>query len=692
MSARAQDAPGAFPWQALLVALAVAGISAAGLSGLLAPWGERLGSATAFGALVLAALGLAPLTFYALALERGKPAPALRGALAPWVLFGALHLAASLTGGTLSPLVAAYPLLFFFLGRHGAWAGPVALLFLYSGLQGLPLAQLAHDGSSVWPHALRLVLPWLGLAAGWLSRGGSAEPLSRRSVEASPAPTPVTPAALPLEPNAPLDAAQLLDQEVAGALKVLHHAFPNLDALTLWWGDEGSARLSQGLLRSGSLAEGAALRSGESVLGLVLREKRPLTVEPLSAAAAAELPYRREAVEAQCLRVLPLSDEGHLVGLLAADKSAEAAFSPDELAGLEALARQLVHLAQRAAYLSRLQIQSGRTQRLYAAAQALGADLDREALLQRFGELLLTLVPCDSWTLGMREGEDDAPLLRVASHAILSSAPVEWSLDKASALAGSLAQAEGALLFNRVEGAQVPAVLQEGLMAEAQHFLLAPLRLGGRLSGVLKLDRRREPFTEEEREIAFIFASQAAVTLEHARLYTLHHRLATTDGLTGLYNHRYFQERLALELEKAARSGEPLSVALTDIDHFKGFNDTFGHQEGDVVLRRVAQLVRDQVRPGQDIVARYGGEEFVVIMPNCDVVEARQVVDALRAHCADTLIGGTGPEARAITISIGICTFPQGAQEQRDLIHEADKALYKAKHAGRNQVCSYRDL
>jgi diguanylate cyclase (GGDEF)-like protein len=141
----------------------------------------------------------------------------------------------------------------------------------------------------------------------------------------------------------------------------------------------------------------------------------------------------------------------------------------------------------------------------------------------------------------------------------------------------------------------------------------------------------------------------------------------------------------------AERKGRPLTLALTDIDFFKKFNDTFGHQEGDVVLRKVAQLCQSQVRAG-DIVCRYGGEEFVVILPECDVVEARVVMDRLREFSATNLIGGSGPLATAITISIGLATFPQCGKEPREIIHAADEALYKAKHTGRNKVCSWRDL
>lgn len=449
--------------------------------------------------------------------------------------------------------------------------------------------------------------------------------------------------------------------------------------------------LRQLRLREGRGVREARVEPGQGMLGLALREHKILNIEPLSAGAADVLPYAQSPYHADVLYVLPLDDEGRLVGLLSCDKRGKEGFNADEISALDGLGRLLVGHAQGASRLQRLQNKGGRTEKLYAAAQVFSRGLERDELLASFGELLRTLVPCDSWALGMRE-EGDAPLERLASAGYRDDAPKVLSLDRAGALAATLQQTEGAVLFNSRLGDQVPAVLLEGLASSPRHFLLAPLHLGGRLTGVLKLDRALEPFSEEERDAAYIFASQAAVTLDHARLYALHRRLATTDGLTGLYNHRYFQERLAVELQQALRTGRPLSLGLTDIDFFKKFNDNFGHQEGDAVLRKVAALLKASVRGDKDVVCRYGGEEFVIILPDCDIVEARQLMEGLRAECAAHLSGGNAEQSQSITLSIGISTYPTAAREQRDLIHVADEALYRAKHAGRNRVCSFKDV
>jgi len=691
-------------WPAWILLALSLGLMAAGGAGWLGKLASHLPLNDLWACAAVAALGLGPLAFLSLALERDRPAPGFRAWPAPWVLSALAYTSVQLSGGLASPFFAVYVLLGFYLARQTGWMTALGLAFLLGILEALPLLLAGTDQlRSPWPGGLVAFWPLTGVLAGWLSlgasrgRGGKPEENLRSQSHPSKSVSAGVPAeAWPLaevDESRPslVDAAALLQQDLQASLDLAFDSHAGWNALALWWGDAEGMRLRGLRLRLGSAAAlGTELPAGEGLLGLALREQRPLSVEPLAASAARALPYYAEPGPARVLRALPLSNENRLVGLLACDKADEAPFSADEAAALEALARLLVGHAQRADYLQRLQEAGLRTNKLYEATRSLASSLDRDDLLARFGPLLAGVVAYDSWALAWFEKED-APLLRIASSGYASAAAPELGLQHNSALGGVLQAADAAVIFNG-EASTIPVALNEGLAKPAQHFLLVPLRLGGRLAGVLKLDRRLAPFEEDERENALIFGSQAAITLENARLYSLNQRLATTDGLTGLYNHRYFQERLAVELAAAARTGKPLSLALTDIDFFKKFNDTFGHQEGDEVLKRVAVMLKEKVRPGKDIVARYGGEEFVVIMPDCDIVEARLVMDALRAHCGSNLIGGSGPEARAITLSIGLSSFPQGAQEQRELIHLSDEALYKAKKTGRDRVCSYKDL
>jgi diguanylate cyclase (GGDEF)-like protein len=152
--------------------------------------------------------------------------------------------------------------------------------------------------------------------------------------------------------------------------------------------------------------------------------------------------------------------------------------------------------------------------------------------------------------------------------------------------------------------------------------------------------------------------------------------LAITDGLTGLHNHRHFQGRLRRDLEIARRAGRPLSIVMFDVDHFKAYNDTYGHPAGDEVLRRVAEALRHEARAA-DLVARYGGEEFVVAMPDADRDAAHAAAERIRRH---VLAEGV------VTISGGIATFPADGVDAETLIERADRALYRAKREGRDRI------
>lgn len=163
--------------------------------------------------------------------------------------------------------------------------------------------------------------------------------------------------------------------------------------------------------------------------------------------------------------------------------------------------------------------------------------------------------------------------------------------------------------------------------------------------------------------------------------------MACRDGLTGLYNHRYFQDILCHEVHRADRNNEKFSLVFFDLDHFKQYNDINGHLKGDKLLRKLGQILIKAVRRS-DVVARYGGEEFVIVLPSTSKKNAYIVGEKLRRYIEKYPFEGreTQPNGK-ITVSIGIATCPDDGTERTELIYRADKAMYKAKEGGRNAVC-----
>lgn len=223
----------------------------------------------------------------------------------------------------------------------------------------------------------------------------------------------------------------------------------------------------------------------------------------------------------------------------------------------------------------------------------------------------------------------------------------------------------------------------EGDTSNIKSMICVPLMIRDTPIGVMNIvNKQSGRFNNDDLQIALTMANQAAVVIEKARLYNL----ATIDGLTGLVVRRHFQSKMEEEFRRARRYNKPLSYLMTDIDHFKKFNDTYGHQTGDAVLREVAKIVRKSVRE-TDIAARYGGEEFCVILPETEPDGAVQFAERLRQSVeAATFIGAQGEELK-VTISIGVSSIPYTNPETADdMIKLADDSLYVCKKNGRNRV------
>lgn len=184
--------------------------------------------------------------------------------------------------------------------------------------------------------------------------------------------------------------------------------------------------------------------------------------------------------------------------------------------------------------------------------------------------------------------------------------------------------------------------------------------------------------------VAFISALIVKYFIK-SRDFEQQYRLATTDGLTELYNHRYFQEQMKRQIENSKRYENEFSLIILDIDFFKKFNDTFGHQAGDAVLRQVAQTLRKNVR-ATDIVCRYGGEEMSIILPNTERDVAYSTAEKICKRVSDRKFKLVNDKETSVTISLGVATFPYDGDSASSIIEAADKRLYNAKHNGRNQV------
>ena len=218
---------------------------------------------------------------------------------------------------------------------------------------------------------------------------------------------------------------------------------------------------------------------------------------------------------------------------------------------------------------------------------------------------------------------------------------------------------------------------------EVGEFYLAPLHLDGEVAGILGVTRQRKTFEPVERRIMDAIATEVAVALRNAQLYQEAHRRAERDSLTELLNHRAIQEKIGVELSRARKENQELTLVMMDLNNFKFFNDTYGHPTGDGVLKTVARCLRETCRAG-DIIGRYGGDEFIAILPRTGAANAlklcRAIEDRIERESFDT--HDKDDRHIPINLSFGAAIFPNDGQQTLDLLSIADANLYEAKRGG----------
>jgi diguanylate cyclase (GGDEF)-like protein len=467
------------------------------------------------------------------------------------------------------------------------------------------------------------------------------------------------------------------------------------DSVALLWLDADGERLRLKEIVSDADDIGDPQRpGGAGVLAAVVRDRQPLLC---AATKPGQIPYYEAGRAGQAVVAVPVLDGPHLRGVLCADRGAPLFDERDRDlladAGLQLLravqAEQVFRAVERAKY---------EHERFYQATARLARALSPEQVMETAFEAAAAIAEFDVAVIALYDrdkGKHKVAALRVApgGEGLVDATALAALEFKDNAGLASMVVKNRHYLPAAGEPREVsaPVYTKKIRLDDARSLLVLPLLSADEPVGTLMLAARADKrFGKDVREMLAVIANQVAVSLQNGLLYRRMETMATTDGLTGLTNHRTFQERFGDLLERAARHGHRAAVLLCDVDHFKKVNDTYGHPAGDEVLRRVAKVLQEVARK-IDITARYGGEEFAVVLDNADVHQARAVAERLRQEIGKLAIE-TDKGPLRITESIGVAAFPDDGRDRATLIERADTALYHAKHTGRNRVVTYQEF
>ena len=473
----------------------------------------------------------------------------------------------------------------------------------------------------------------------------------------------------------PPDVGGLSSQILAVARQVLGAS----GAVVLVPGEGGwrVSLVSPGLIASFS----KALPLREGLLGLAYDGEKEIVADPVQPEAMGYLPGQNEPLS---VAFLPITHRGKARALLGCHRPSGRPFSKEDVALLRRCAMLLEGWETYAADAADLSHRMDQSERLFAGLSSMLKERESVRLCELMLDVLFDFVPAVMGFVLIQQPKYNARTI--------TAKPPDLPLD--------LKQLGEHTWTYRVLAKDQKSLYLDGdaSLATGMPFLcdgepfpaggtvyLAPLAARDQVFGVVGLaGRAGVEFSDYQRKLVDQFLSQGAALVELALMKEFEEANAVHDGLTGLHNRRYFDERLVKEMKRSQREGTPLSLLMLDVDRFKRVNDTYGHPAGDMVLQAMARVVVASVRD-MDVVCRFGGEEFAVILPNCPPSEARLAGERIRQAVESLPTGSLGLQA-PVTMSVGAATFPQPFSSLTGLLRAADEALYAAKSKGRNRV------
>ncbi|MDQ3341653.1 MAG: sensor domain-containing diguanylate cyclase [Myxococcota bacterium] len=460
----------------------------------------------------------------------------------------------------------------------------------------------------------------------------------------------------------------------------------------LWLDDDGERiKLKEVVSDADDIIENPRLAT-TGILGAVLRDRQPILC---GATKPGQLPYYDSPRVGTALVAVPIIEGAHLRGILAADR--DVAFTEADRDLLVEASAQVLRVVQSEQVFRAVERAKYEHERFYQATAMLGRALTPEQVMETAFDACAAIVDYDAAAIALydktrRSHKITATRVRANGEGLFDPEQLrDLEFKDNAGLAAMVVKNRHYLpAGGELREVSAPIYTRKVKLDEAKSLLILPLLCADEPIGTLTLVARAEKrFGKDVREMLAVIANQVAVSLENGFLYRKMETMATTDGLTGLTNHRSFQERFEDLLQRALRHNHRVALLLCDVDHFKKVNDNYGHPVGDEVLRRVARVLQEVPRK-IDIPARYGGEEFAIILDNVDLVQAKAVAERLRIEISKIVVD-TEKGPLSITESIGVSAFPEDGRDRATLIERADLALYQAKHTGRNRVVTWAE-
>ena len=478
-----------------------------------------------------------------------------------------------------------------------------------------------------------------------------------------------------------------------GAVEVAAAAL-HADTCAVYLLSSDDARLLRRECRTATDTIAPEVPAGEGALGGAVRRASPVRLSGEVKSASYHLDGRRP----WALLAVPLVDRrgGHVRGVLLADRFTHRPFTEEDEGLLVTQASEILRAVASERLMEDLRQGRDEKEKFFQAIERLNRATKLDEVIEVSLEVARAMVEgIDFGAVTLVEAEEGPPRHRVARtwteapgkgpalegltfgeevrSLVTSAVRLQASLPGKELDVGKAVIFDAATRLKGLASIKVIPLRAQPLRAE-DPAVLGTMVLGSRRPGAFTPDRVRQ---------LEVIALQAGESIQRARLFDATERMATTDGLTGLLNHRTFQGRLDEQLLSAQRYGRTVSLLLCDIDHFKSVNDTYGHPVGDQVLRGVARVLAKEART-TDLVARYGGEEFAVVMPETDTAGALVIAERIRERIAQ-MVTGTAQGPLTITMSLGVATFPEDGQKKGELVEKADGCLYHAKRHGRNR-------